>query len=705
MKFNSRNNNPVKPGIWINNDHKDRSVKEHIESSKIHPDLVKFLNSLPEEVQKQIVITEGLVKESGVHSKTTRHLGGTALDIRINNRDNPYLDDVFQAIVNNQDRKGKIVVVDPHHGTAAHIHISVAKGSGEDELDFVYGSRWNNYMKKNQIAQANFSAAQQKGLIPEYSRAYTDLQFNNGVFNNTNTESSLDSHEHDHFEEFTPQETIAQTPNTKYIEELFNLLQSTKKEEEPEVLKTTKAQELLNIQQTRNQIANFVNEYLTLNPTYADYSGNPQQQNIQKAPEQGSYLMEDGGIIKYPNGGTLPPIYVDPNDPKGRARYQVYQDSLQDYNFTAHTIENFRNRAGADFTKYSNANISPSQIKNLHGKDEYERLYVKKGREPIGAYVLEIKDEKNRKDILKNTTLPTSKTIGIYKKPEQPVEYKPDPEIVAKQEQLINAGFDIGKADGIWGKKSQAAWEELEKRKPLDKTNFEQRIQKPTQDIKNSDGTHSTHKMMSFESDGKYYAAPTIVEIDGKLVELSEDEAFEYAMKNKEYKEFPTEKEAQEYAEGKYKEGTPLEKPTTQSPNRIDLTNLTFEDVQKAQEYFRTQQSSPIPNRQPTTATPTEGEKEIESVSKGYGKYWTSTSGKTPQQLQNTQNKNSPTGQKGGYYYTVKYKDGTTALLTVDEYEAMKRTNKLATFQNGGIIEDNTSKKQPREEYLNLFKK
>ena len=298
-----------------------------------------------------------------------------------------------------------------------------------------------------------------------------------------------------------------------------------------------------------------------------------------------------------------------------------------------------------------------------------------------------------------------SAIIPIYKKPTQPVKYKLNPEIVAKQEQLINAGFDIGKADGIWGKKSQAAWEELEKRKPLDKTNFEQRIQKPTQDIKNSDGTHSTHKMMSFESDGKYYAAPTIVEIDGKLVELSEDEAFEYAMKNKEYKEFPTEKEAQEYAEGKYKEGTPLEKPITQSPNRIDLTNLTFEDVQKAQEYFRTQQSSPIPNRQTTTATPTEGEKEIESVSKGYGKYWTSTSGKTPQQLQNTQNTNSPTGQRGGYYYTVRYKDGTTALLTVDEYEAMKRTNKLATFQNGGTIEGNTSKKQPREEYLNLFKK
>ena len=32
---------------------------------------------------------------------------------------------------------------------------------------------------------------------------------------------------------------------------------------------------------------------------------------------------------------------------------------------------------------------------------------------------------------------------------------------MAKQKELIAAGYDIGKADGIWGKKSQAAWDEM----------------------------------------------------------------------------------------------------------------------------------------------------------------------------------------------------------------------------------------------------
>lgn len=104
-------------------------------------------------------------------------------------------------------------------------------------------------------------------------------------------------------------------------------------------------------------------------------------------------------------------------------------------------------------------------------------------------------------------------------------------------------------------------------------TNFEQRIQKPTQSIDNGDGTTSTHSMMSFESDGKYYAAPTVVEINGKLQRLSEDDAYNYAMKNKEYKEFKTDAEAKAYATNGYKKGTPLEhiptKPTYTSQKQM----------------------------------------------------------------------------------------------------------------------------------------
>ena len=89
------------------------------------------------------------------------------------------------------------------------------------------------------------------------------------------------------------------------------------------------------------------------------------------------------------------------------------------------------------------------------------------------------------------------------------------------------------------------------------KTNFEKRISDPNRKhITNPDGSISTHKMISFEADGKYFAAPTIVEIDGKLIELNSDDAIDYAFKNNEYKIFPSDSLAKAYAEGGYKKGT-----------------------------------------------------------------------------------------------------------------------------------------------------
>jgi hypothetical protein len=107
-------------------------------------------------------------------------------------------------------------------------------------------------------------------------------------------------------------------------------------------------------------------------------------------------------------------------------------------------------------------------------------------------------------------------------------------------------------------------------------TNFEQRINKPTEVIKNNDGTVSTHKMMSFEADGKYYAAPTIVKQNGKLVELSQKDAQDYAFKNNEFKEFKTDKEAKDYANNGYKKGTPLETKQVPSKPKVALPNSIF---------------------------------------------------------------------------------------------------------------------------------
>lgn len=86
--------------------------------------------------------------------------------------------------------------------------------------------------------------------------------------------------------------------------------------------------------------------------------------------------------------------------------------------------------------------------------------------------------------------------------------------------------------------------------------NFEQRILKPNEypSIDNGDGSVSTHRMAYGETDGKFVAYPTIVQQkDGKLAQLADAEAFDYAMRNKEYRAFDKESDAASYAEGGYK--------------------------------------------------------------------------------------------------------------------------------------------------------
>lgn len=74
----------------------------------------------------------------------------------------------------------------------------------------------------------------------------------------------------------------------------------------------------------------------------------------------------------------------------------------------------------------------------------------------------------------------------------------------------------------------------------------------PSYDVprtRNNDGTFSTHKMMSGETDGRGIVFPTIVQNpDGSLTELSPDEAFEYARANNEAITFSSPEEADWYA-------------------------------------------------------------------------------------------------------------------------------------------------------------
>ena len=111
------------------------------------------------------------------------------------------------------------------------------------------------------------------------------------------------------------------------------------------------------------------------------------------------------------------PIYVnDPNDP----RLKSYNDSLSLYNKEKRLYE--------DETKLSYDNLLKYPASNPSG--------------PRYGYTY------------------SNKPLHGYKKPVQPIKYA-DPKIVAKQQQLIDAGYNIGTADGIWGKKSQQAWDQM----------------------------------------------------------------------------------------------------------------------------------------------------------------------------------------------------------------------------------------------------
>jgi hypothetical protein len=67
--------------------------------------------------------------------------------------------------------------------------------------------------------------------------------------------------------------------------------------------------------------------------------------------------------------------------------------------------------------------------------------------------------------------------------------------------------------------------------------------------IRNNDGSFSTHKMMSGETDDRGIVFPTVVQNpDGSLTELSPDEAFEYARANNEAITFSSPEEADWYA-------------------------------------------------------------------------------------------------------------------------------------------------------------
>jgi hypothetical protein len=95
----------------------------------------------------------------------------------------------------------------------------------------------------------------------------------------------------------------------------------------------------------------------------------------------------------------------------------------------------------------------------------------------------------------------------------------------------------------------------LEKNKHLDFVRRAQQGRNQSLQLNNPDGSASTHRMASASRDGKGYVYPTIVNTVKGLQQLGDREAMDYAFRNKQYIEFPTDAEAQSFAKGGYKAG------------------------------------------------------------------------------------------------------------------------------------------------------
>lgn len=84
---------------------------------------------------------------------------------------------------------------------------------------------------------------------------------------------------------------------------------------------------------------------------------------------------------------------------------------------------------------------------------------------------------------------------------------------------------------------------------------FVQRMGKPDFSITNDDGSVSTHKMSTANVDNKEIVFPTIVNIDGKLYDWSDDveKALDFALEKNEYISFDDPNKARQFAEGAWK--------------------------------------------------------------------------------------------------------------------------------------------------------
>ena len=136
---------------------KTPSWKWGVKSNNVNLDgvdnnLLTYLDTLEPEYQQSILATAG---SDGKHSSTSRHYSKKAIDLRFDQK-------LYDRISKDPNRlKYGITLLDPDHGTAPHLHLSVGQGTenkkdvwldpySKDSLELIKNINTNNTQNSNQ---------------------------------------------------------------------------------------------------------------------------------------------------------------------------------------------------------------------------------------------------------------------------------------------------------------------------------------------------------------------------------------------------------------------------------------------------------------------------------------------------------------------------------------------------------------------------
>lgn len=208
---------------------KIRTKDTSVNLKNIDKNLMGYINTLPEEMQKEVLVTSG--NDSDAHSKTSWHYHNKAVDLRYSHK-------LYNYMATDPNRvKYQISLYNPNHGTGKHLHLShigedgVKSGAKEhlkDVLMNVYSPEAQEYLKdpNNERYKSlkdkaiGYGAQPYRGSAGAYSVAGSG-----GVWQEVNYNSRGDAHSHEdhsqeghsHEEHFHGDEILGYSPALMYV--------------------------------------------------------------------------------------------------------------------------------------------------------------------------------------------------------------------------------------------------------------------------------------------------------------------------------------------------------------------------------------------------------------------------------------------------------------------------------------------------------